>query len=142
LKISGIHRLPVPPEEAYAMMLDPEVLVRMIPGVESLEIVGPDEYKLKTQVPIAGAFDVMVRIADRTPPLSFRLIVDGTGKLGFVKGAGLLKFTKSGEQTEVTYEGDAQVGGTMAIAGARLIESTTRTTIQRFFERLAEEAAG
>ena len=123
-------------------MQDPEVLVRMIPGIESLEIVGPDEYKVKTQVPIAGAFEVMVRIADRTPPVSFRLMVDGKGKLGFVKGAGLLKFTKSGEETDVSYEGDAQIGGTMAIAGPRLIEGTTRTMIQRFFERLAEEGPG
>ena len=61
--------------------------------------------------------------------------------LGFMKGDGLLKLTASGQGTEVSYEGDAQVGGTMAAVGQRLIDGTAKMMIKRFFEKLAEEAA-
>ena len=58
-------------------------------------------------------------MADRADPVraSFRLLVEGTGKIGFVKGDGLLTLTTSAAGTDVAYEGDVQVGGTMAAAG-------------------------
>ena len=38
------------------------------------------------------------------------------------------------------YEGDAQVGGTIAAVGQRLIDGTAKMMIKRFFEKLAEVA--
>ena len=43
--------------------------------------------------------------------------------------------------TEVAYEGDAQVGGTIAAVGQRLIDGTAKTMIKKFFDKLATEAA-
>jgi len=143
LKISGSQTLAAPQEKVYAMMQDPEVLARAIPGCEGLEKTGDDEYRMKMKMALAsfsGAFDGKVRITDQTPPTSFRLIVEGSGKLGFMKGNGLLKLAPQGEGTEVSYEGDAQVGGTMAAVGQRLIDGTAKMMIKRFFEKLAEEA--
>jgi uncharacterized protein len=143
LKISGSQTLAAPQEKVYAMMQDPEVLARAIPGCEGLEKTGEDEYRMKMKMALAsfsGAFEGKVRITDQTPPTSFRLIVEGSGKLGFMKGNGLLKLAPQGEGTEVFYEGDAQVGGTMAAVGQRLIDGTAKMMIKRFFEKLAEQA--
>jgi uncharacterized protein len=140
VKISGSATLAVPPDRAYQMMQDPEVLARAIPGCESLEKIGPDEYRMKMKMAMAsisGAFDGKVRITDQQPPTSFKLIVEGSGKIGFMKGEGLLKLTPSGDGTEVSYEGDVQVGGTIAAVGQRLIDATARMMIKRFFDKLA-----
>jgi len=139
MKISGSHVLAVPPQRAYEMMQDPEVLARSMPGCESLEAIGPGEYRMKMKLAMAslsGAFDGKVTIADPAPPDSFRLMVEGTGKIGFMKGEGLLKFSPKGEGTQVAYEGDVQVGGTIAAIGQRLIDSTARMMIKRFFDKL------
>ena len=144
MKISGSQTLPAAPEKVYAMMQDPEVLARAIPGCEGLEKIGENEYRMKMKMALAsfsGAFEGKVRITDQMPPESFRLIVEGSGKLGFMKGDGLLKLSANGGGTEVSYEGDAQVGGTMAAVGQRLIDGTAKMMIKRFFEKLAEEAA-
>jgi len=126
-------------------MQDPEVLARAIPGCESLEKVGPDEYRMKMKMALAslsGAFEGKVRITEQTPPNSFRLVVEGTGRIGFVKGDGLLKLSPAeAGGTEVAYEGDAQVGGTIAAVGQRLIDGTAKTMIKKFFDKLAAEAA-
>jgi len=140
LKISGSHRLPFPPEEAYAKLQDPDLLAKTIPGCESLEKVGDDEYKMKMKMALAavsGAFEGRIRIADRNAPQSFRLIVEGTGKIGFVKGEGLLKFAAAEGGTDVTYDGEVQVGGTIAAVGQRLIDATSKTMIRKFFEKIA-----
>jgi uncharacterized protein len=139
MKISGSSTLAVPPDRAYQMMQDPEVLARAMPGCESLERIGPDEYRMKMKMAMAsisGAFDGKVRITDQQPPTSFKLTVEGSGKIGFMKGEGLLKLAPSGDGTEVSYEGDVQVGGTIAAVGQRLIDATARMMIKRFFESL------
>jgi carbon monoxide dehydrogenase subunit G len=145
VKISGTYTLPLSQERAYQVMQDPEVLARAIPGCESLEKVGPDEYRMKMKMALAslsGAFEGKVRITEQTPPNSFRLVVEGTGRIGFVKGDGLLKLSPAETGgTEVAYEGDAQVGGTIAAVGQRLIDGTAKTMIKKFFDKLAAEAA-
>ena len=145
MKISGTYTLPLPQERAYAVMQDPEVLARAIPGCESLEKVGPDEYRMKMKMALAslsGAFEGKVRITEQTPPNSFRLVVEGTGRIGFVKGDGLLKLSPAeAGGTEIAYEGEAQVGGTIAAVGQRLIDGTAKTMIKKFFDKLAAEAA-
>jgi uncharacterized protein len=140
MKISGSSKLAVPPDRAYQMMQDPEVLARAIPGCESLEKIGPDEYRMKMKMAMAsisGAFEGKVQITDQQPPASFKLIVEGSGKIGFMKGEGLLKLAPSGDGTEVSYEGDVQVGGTIAAVGQRLIDATARMMIKRFFDKLS-----
>ena len=144
MKISGSYTLPLPRERAYQIMQDPEILARAIPGCESLERIGPDEYRMKMKMALAslsGAFEGKVRITDQMPPESFRLVVEGSGRVGFVKGDGLLKLSSMDGGTEVSYEGDAQVGGTMAAVGQRLIDGTAKMMIKKFFDKLAAEAA-
>ncbi len=70
------------------MMQDPQVLARAMPGCESLEKIGENEYRMKMKMALAalsGAFDGKVRITDQMPPSSFRLEVEGSGKVGFRK---------------------------------------------------------
>ncbi len=140
MKISGSSTLALPPEEAYRRLQDPEFLAKAIPGCEGLEKIGEDAYRMKMKLAMAslsGAFEGTVKIADQTPPSSFRLIVEGSGKIGFMKGDGLLKLSAKDAATEVAYEGDVQVGGTMAAVGQRLIDGAAKMMIKRFFEKLA-----
>ena len=54
-----------------------------------------------------------------------------------MKGEGTLTFTAKDAGTEVSYEGDVQVGGTIAAVGQRLIDGTAKMMIKRFFEKVA-----
>lgn len=143
MKIAGSYVLPFAPERAYDLMQDPAVLAKAIMGCESLEKTGEDQYKLKMKMMLAslsGAFEGQVRLTEQDRPVSFRMVVEGSGKIGFMKGDGVLRLTPKDEGTEVTYEGDAQVGGTMAAVGQRLIDTTARMLIKRFFEKLSAES--
>jgi carbon monoxide dehydrogenase subunit G len=144
MKISGSYTLPFPQEQVYNAMQDPEVLARAIPGCEGLEKTGDNEYRMKMKMALAslsGAFDGKVRITDQSPPSSFRLLVEGTGRIGFMKGEGLLTLKPVESGTEVAYEGDAQVGGTMAAVGQRLIDGTAKMMIKKFFDSLGQGLA-
>jgi uncharacterized protein len=144
MKISGSYQLPIADaERAYQALQDPRILARCIPGCEGLEQAGIDEYAMKMKMALAavsGQFTGKVKIADRNPPSSFKLIVEGAGKIGFVKGEGVLTI-KPGDRVEVSFDGDVQIGGTIAAVGQRLMDTTSKMMIKRFFDKISEELA-
>jgi uncharacterized protein len=144
LKIGGSYTVPVPPQVAYAKLQDPVILAKCMPGCDHLDRIGEDEYEMKMKIAIAsvqGLFGGKVRIADQNPPASFRLIVEGTGKIGFLKGEGLLNLAAVDGGTEVKYDGDVQVGGMIAGVGQRLVEGSAKLIIKKFFEKFTEAVA-
>ena len=144
MKISGAHTVSAPRNRAYALLQDPVVLAKCMPGCEALERIGDGEYHMKMKMILAsvsGLFDGKVRIADPNEPASFRLIVEGEGKIGFVKGEGLLTLTEENGATNVSYDGSVEIGGRIAAVGQRLIDSTARLLIKRFFTKLNSEIA-
>ena len=145
MKLAGNWTLAAPPDRSFALLQDPIVLARSMPGCEALDRIGENEYAMRMKMTIAslaGRFEGKVRIADSDPPHSFRLVVEGTGRIGFMKGDGVLRFSHAGPGSTVHYEGDVQVGGTIANVGQRLVETTAKMLIKRFFEKMNAEAAG
>src|ERR1051326_338243 len=145
MKISGSYTVPVNREKAYALLQDPVMLSKCMPGTESLNKIGDDHYEMKMKMVIAaisGSFDGQVRIADPNPPESFRLLVEGNGKIGFVKGDGLLKLNAQGDSsTEVNFEGEVHIGGNIASVGQRLLDATSKLIIKRFFTKFSASVA-
>jgi uncharacterized protein len=145
VKIAGTQTLNMTPQRVYELLHDPAILARCMPGCESLERIAEDEYAMKMKMLLAsvsGLFQGKIRTADPNPPESFRLIVEGTGKIGFMKGDGVLRLSPVDAGTTVDYEGDVQVGGTIAAVGQRLIDTTAKLLIKKFFDRLASEGEG
>ena len=73
----------MPRERAYALLHDPAVLARCMPGCESLEKIGEDEYAMRMKMVLAsvsGLFQGKVRTSEPNPPESFRLLVEGAGQ--------------------------------------------------------------
>ena len=144
MKISGASKVAMPRDQAYALLQDPAVLARCMPGCEGLDKIAENEYAMRMKMVLAavsGKFEGKVRITEAVAPEQFHLHVDGTGKIGFMKGDGLLKLSDAEGATNVTYEGDVQIGGTIASVGQRLIDTTAKMLIKRFFDKLAAEAA-
>ena len=74
---------------------------------------------------------------DPIPPTSYRLRVEGTGRIGFLNGLGELRLTPGdNNSTLISYDGDGKTGGTIAAVGKRLLGTTARIMIRRFFEKL------
>ncbi|MGH9719022.1 MAG: SRPBCC family protein [Bryobacteraceae bacterium] len=145
MKISGAHSIPVMQERAYVLLRDPVILARCMPGCDALERIGEDEYEMKMKMVISsvqGLFAGKVRVADQTAPVSFRLIVEGNGKVGFMKGEGLLTLTEEDGGTQVQYDGEVQIGGMIAGVGQRLLDATAKLVIRKFFEKLIASIAG
>jgi carbon monoxide dehydrogenase subunit G len=143
MKIAGAHSVPTDAARAYTLLQDPGVLARSMPGCDHLSRIGPDEYEMKMKMVISsiqGLFAGKVKIDSQNPPHSFRLMVEGSGKVGFMNGNGTIELRQHDGFTEVAYQGDVQIGGMIAGVGQRLVETTAKFVIRKFFERLAEQS--
>jgi len=143
VKLEGSHQLDAPRERVYQSLVNPEVLQRCIPGCERLDKTAENTFAatIKTGVgSIKGVFTGTARLEDLREPEHLRLVVDGKGAPGFLKGSGDLDLETTDGSTKVTYAADVQVGGTIASVGQRMLQGTAKMMATQFFTSLAAEA--
>ena len=143
MKIEGTHEINAPRERVYALLTDPEVLRRCIPGCESLEKTEENTYAatLKAGVGVVkGTFKGNVKLEEMRLPEHYRIVVDGKGGPGFVKGTGDFDLEEKDGATRIKYAGEMQVGGTIAGIGQRMIQGAAKMMASRFFVALEAEA--
>jgi len=142
MKLAGTHTLAAPRQRVWELLVDPQRLSRCIPGCGKLETIGENEYAGEINVGVAavkGLYKGKVKLEDLQPPKHYRIVVDGKGKQGFIKGAGALDLEEASGQTVLRYEGDAQIGGPLASVGQRMVEGAAKTMIAQFFTAMEAE---
>ncbi len=143
MKIEGTYIIHAPRATLWQMLIDPAVLQRCVPGCESLESNEDGSYKmlLKAGVgSIKGVFNGQITLDELRAPEHYRMLVEGSGKVGFVKGAGTLDLIEQGDETVVNYAGDVSVGGTIAGVGQRMIQASAKMMAGQFFKAVEVEA--
>ena len=140
MNIYGDHIFKGPRQDVWEMIRDPEVLAMVLPGIQKLNKIDEQHYEGKMIVrigPVSGAFSGKLEIADEVPPQKCTLIVEGRGPTGFAKGTGHVLFEDCGNSTTLMkYNGDIQIGGTLASIGQRMIDSVAKGMIKQAFDTL------
>jgi len=142
MKIEGTHQIQSPRDRIYAALINPQILQRCIPGCQSLDKTADNTYvaTMKAGVgPVKGIFKGNVRLEDMQPPSHYRMIVDGKGGPGFVKGTGDFDLQDVDGGTAIAYQGELQVGGVIAGVGQRMIEAAAKMLAAQFFSKLDSE---
>lgn len=142
MKIAGTHEIQAPRDVVYQALTDPQILQRCIPGCESLEKTADNTYvaTMKAGVgSVKGIFKGNVRLEDMQAPIHYRMIVDGKGAPGFVKGTGIFNLEERNGGTAIAYEGEMKVGGVIAGVGQRMIEAAAKMLAAHFFKTLENE---
>ncbi|HYH22895.1 MAG TPA: molybdopterin cofactor-binding domain-containing protein [Azospirillum sp.] len=140
----GAFRFAAPPEALWTRMLSPDVLARAIPGCREIRQVSPTRYEAEVVIRVAaikGAYTASLDIVDPVPPRRLRLVGEASGKLGFGRGEAWIELQPEGGGTRLTYRYAADVGGTVAAVGQRVLGAVTRVMIQQFLAGL-EDTAG
>jgi len=143
VKLEGTHELDALRERVYQCLVTPEVLQRCIPGCEKLEKTAENTFAATIRAgdgSIKGVFNGTARLEDMREPEHLRIVVDGKGQPGFLKGSGDLDLEQTANGTKIRYVGDVQVGGTIASVGQRMIQGAAKMMAGQFFTSLGAEA--
>jgi carbon monoxide dehydrogenase subunit G len=140
MQLTGNYEFAAPIERVWDLLMDTTAIAGCLPGCRELRDLGEDRYQAELVVVVAaitGNYGATIAIEDKTPPHSYRLVVQGTGRTGFVKGDTSVRLEPTATGTSVQVVANADVGGAIARVGQRLIEGVARTTMNRFFACLA-----
>lgn len=142
LEMKGECALPVHQAELWRLLNDPEVLAKIIPGCNTVRLVGIDRYEmgLKLQVgSVSGEYMGSVEILDKQEPLHYMLVVEGQGSIGFMKGSAAFDLEHQGNEASLLrYAGSAEVGGVVAGVGQRVLSGVAKFLAGRFLKSLAK----
>lgn len=146
MKVTGTTTLSAPRERVWSALRDPAVLVRTIPGCEQLVATGPDEYRMTVSAGVAaikGQYQGTVLLTDLDEPEAFVLRARGAGGPGTVDATVQVTLTSDGaEQTLLSYDADAVVGGMIGGVGQRVLTSVSRRMAGEFFAAVDDVLAG
>ena len=130
MKLEGKYTYKASQQVVWDLFNNPRHLQKAIPGCKKLEEREPGKYDATSKIGIAAA---------KGTPNRYRLIGEGSGTPGFVKGEGIIEFSQDGEGTTVIYTGEVQVGGLIAGVGQRLISGIAKMMIKEFFRKMKKE---
>ena len=136
MEISGSYIFDAPPDHVWNLLMDPAVISSCIPGCDRFEPDGVDRYNVTLTVGLAaitGTYQGTVVLTEKIPHTSYRLVVEGQGRPGFVKGSSTIALRAEGAATAVDVTATVQTGGPIARVGQRLIGSVARMMLDRFF---------
>jgi carbon monoxide dehydrogenase subunit G len=145
VNLDGSAVLHADPDRVWAVITDPAVLARTIPGCESLEQTGDDEYRMNVTVgvgAIRGTYAGEVRLSDQERPKSYVMHASGAGGPGNVRATVTINLEPNGDGTALTYSADAVVGGPVAGVGQRMITGVAKRMAGQFFEAIDDELTG
>jgi uncharacterized protein len=159
MRLTGSRILPADPEAIWSFLLAPERLRRCLPGCERFSAVRPDggpnrgpagEAQAEAQADtfeatmrlgvgfLKGTYHGTIRMSEQRRPEYLFLIVEGGGALGSLTASGRLNLRDLGRgQVELTYDGEADVRGRVAIAGEHVLGATAHRLIGLFLDCVA-----
>lgn len=145
MELTGDIVIGAPRDRVWAALDDPDVLVRCIPGCESMEVLSPTDRSARLRVkvgPVRANFSGQVRMSEVRPGQGCVLSFDGSGgAAGMAKGVSQIELSDEGEATRLRYTVQASVGGKLGQVGGRMIDAAAKQMADQFFAALGAHLA-
>jgi carbon monoxide dehydrogenase subunit G len=138
MEMTGEQLIAAPQKEVWDALNDPQVLKACVPGCESIELTGENEYQVLMVArvgPVSAKFKGKLTLSDIKPPESYALSFEGQGgPAGFAKGGAQVRLSSvAGDKTRLAYDVKASVGGKLAQIGSRLVDAAAKKVADDFF---------
>lgn len=145
MQISGEYRFEADRGAVWALLTDPSVLTRCLPGVRRLEPTGPDTYAATLQMGLAaikGTYEGTLSLLEQDEPSQMTLQLEADGPTGFARATGAMTLREAPPGgTVVGYQWEVHAGGPVAMIGQRVLGGVAKWIIGEFFSAAAKELA-
>lgn len=143
MQLSGKHTVNAAPSLIWRMLMDTDILARIVPGISRLEKTGDNTYKSVLDIkmgPVNSSFSGNLQMEDITEEKGFSLKVQQNSKIGNANAAIKIDLLPVGDnQTEIQFDGQAKMTGLLASMGQRVMGGVSATLSKQFFANLEKE---
>ena len=144
LEFSGAPEITAARESVWARLTDPDFVARSAPGVESVETLDPNHFRVHSGIGIGRVrldFRLEVELFDVVEQHSLMMRALGSGAGSRVDVVSNVRLEDAGPvRTRLRWSATTEVGGPVAGLGARFIEMTARQLTEQFWSDFARRA--
>lgn len=141
-------RIAAPAERVWSMLLDPQVMGACVPGMQSIQVLSPEEYQAQIQVKIAfvtARFKLRTRIVEQRAPHYLR--TEGTGEDASVasslRQSSELFLSDAGEgRTDLRIKVQVDVLGRLGTFGLSVMKTKADRMWDEFVTQLVAQLEG
>ena len=143
MEMTGEQLIQATRADTWAALNDPEILKACVPGCESIERSGDNEYAVQMTArvgPVSAKFKGRMTLSNIVAPDSYSIAFEGQGGVaGFAKGSADVSLASEGHATRLSYKVKANVGGKLAQIGSRLVDAAANKVANDFFAAFNEK---
>jgi uncharacterized protein len=143
MQLTGKHVVNAASSKVWRMLMDIDILAKIIPGVSRLEDAGNNTFKSTLEIklgPVSGSFTGNFQLEDIEEQKGFNLKVHQNSKIGNANATIKIDLLPvDNNQTEVAFDGDVKLSGMLASVGQRLHSGVSHTLTKQFFNNLEKE---
>ena len=145
MELNGKRIIETDPLTLWNMLMDIQILPKIIPGISKLEKTGENTYKSTLEVkfgPVSGEFTGDMQMEDINYQRSFTLKAQQHNKIGTVNSVMKIELMPiPGNKTEVSFGGEVTISGLMNMMGQKVLGGVTDMLTKQFFANLDHEIA-
>ena len=143
MELKGKRNVETDPVTLWNLLMNVEILPKIVPGISKLEKTGENTYKSTLEVkfgPVSGEFTGDMQMEDISHQKSFTLKAQQHNKIGTVNSVMKIELMPiSASETEVAFSGEVTISGLIAMMGQKVLGGVTDMLTKQFFANLDHE---
>lgn len=144
MKVEGTKTFDAPARVVWEVLMDPERMAALLPGVESFEVQDADHWSAAVKVPL-GMGGLKLRFAfeqvERRPIEYAKLNAKGQGVGAIVNMETEFHLEPVGEATEMRWAADVRVAGPIGSMGQRVFQPIVNQQVTAVLDALEAQVA-
>lgn len=145
MELKGNHTVDATPDTLWKMLMDTDVLSRIVPGISTLEKTGPNAYRSVLELkagPISTSFTGEAQMEDIVEQKKFTLKMQQGNKMGNANSIMKIELNPLNEkETEVVFDGELKITGLLKTMGEKMLGGVANMLTKQFFANLDHELA-
>jgi uncharacterized protein len=141
LEFSGAPEIGASRATVWEHLLDPEFVAASAPGVETVQPLGPDHFKVVSGIGFGTmkiSFDLDIRLSEIVEPERLRMTARGQGPGSGVEVVSDLTLEELAPgRTRLNWKATSLLTGALAGIGGRFLEGTARRLTEEFWTDFA-----
>jgi carbon monoxide dehydrogenase subunit G len=143
MQLRGNHVINASPEIIWNMLIDPDILASIVPGIEKIEKTGDNTFKSTVVIklgPVNSSFTGSLQMDDLEKDKGFTLKVQQNSKVGNANAVVKIDLAPVSEnQATVSFDGNVKLSGLLASMGQRVLGSVANMLSKQFFTNMEKE---
>ena len=142
MKVSGTKQLAAPRAHVWEVLNDPARMARLMPGVESFDILDERRWRANVKIPLGlGGLRMsidMEKTEEREPEFA-RMHAKGNGLGAILDMDTSFELNEGAGGTDMRWEADVKIAGTVASMGQRVIQPIVNQQVSNVLDALERE---